>query len=226
MSRLKARIFVIGMLVLVMAFVLSAGYKLAAQKGLLNERAQNKYEAQMKTGGGPLALLMAGRGEFFIGLFAALDEPFWGHGPWALDKKGYYQDFLKRYGDEEDFRKYNEGQIYLARVYGGTGYHRLPVHSMIIGNWVYFGILGLPYWIYILIKIFSLLRRHLDAIPQWFGFLASLIPGLLWNIFFSPLGGRTILGVTITTIMMTIAVGKRLVLLPENMYFEAVKYDK
>lgn len=225
-SKLKAHVFMIGMVGFFIAISLSSGYKLAAQRGLLNERAQNKYETQVKTGGSPLALLMAGRGEFFIGLLAAFDEPFWGHGPWALDKKGYYQDFLKRYGDEEDFRKYNEGQIYMARVYGGTGYNRLPVHSMIVGNWVYFGILGLPYWIYILIKIFSVLRRYLDAVPQWFGVLANMIPGLVWNIFFSPLGGRTSLGLYITIIMLVTAVGRRLIPLPEDMCFEAMKYDR
>ena len=208
------------------AGILSMGYKYAAQEGMLNEKAQQKYEAQTKKGSGPLALLMSGRGEFFVGLMAAFDEPFWGHGPWPLDTKGYYRDFLRDYGDYDDYRRYEDYQNYLAMASGSFGYHALPVHSMIIGNWVFFGILGFPYWIYILLRIIYLLRRYIDAIPQWFGYLSFIIPSLLWNIFFSPFGARMSMGVSITAIMMAIAVGEKRILLPESMYWEAMKYDK
>lgn len=225
MRMLKKRLMLLASLGFSLAFCLAAGYKFAAKNGYLNERAQKKYEAQTKGGtkNGPLAMLMAGRGEFFIGLFACLDNPIWGLGAWATDVNNYTEQFLSKYGDQEDAEK-----VYAAREWAARGGRMpgLPCHSMILQNWVYCGILGAFFWPYVFVLMLRLFRRYIDAVPQWFGYLAILLPNYLWAILFSPIGGRFALGIFLAVILMAIAVGKGKMRLPAHMAIEAWRHNK
>ena len=176
-------IMIIGVLCCV--FVLKSAYSFAARHGYLNEEETAKYEKQTKSGGSPLALLMAGRSEFFVGLIAALDKPFVGHGSQALDKNGYRAEFLAKYGTQEDIDQY------MREVYAnGTMLCPIPAHSHVICYWMWHGICALFFWLYILYLVVMTVWRRLPIIPEWFGYFAIFIPAFLWDYFFSPFGAR------------------------------------
>ena len=59
-----------------------------------------------------------------------------------------------------------------------------------MGWWLWYGILGLPIWIYILYLIYDTVRNRLAAVPGLFGLFATMLPDCLWNMFFSPFAGR------------------------------------
>ncbi len=169
----------------VLGLSMKAFYSYAAKSGLMGEEALKKYEMQTKRGEDVLSLLMGGRGETFIGLFACLDQPIVGFGPWAVDNGDYINDYLAKYGAEEDYRsmmeykKYNQGKLSL-----------IPAHSCIIGFWLWYGIFGLILWIYLIYILIRFLRQDCYAVPQWYAWLACAVPATLAAIFFSPFGDR------------------------------------
>ena len=191
-------------------------YKYLAANDYLTVQAREKYEAQTKNKKGVLGLLMGGRSEFFIGLIAAIDKPIYGHGPWPVDHKGYAEEFLRDYGDMEDYRKLEDWNRYLVNTYGRKSLRVIPCHSMIVGGWLFHGILGFPFWIYILCKMFILLKRYIDVVPQWFGYYAVTIPALTWGIFFSGYGARMSTCFFITVMLLSFAAGKGKILLPKE----------
>lgn len=216
MRKLKKNVIIIGAAGICIVLMVTQAYKYAAVKGMLNEAAQRKYVGQTKKGSGPMALIMSGRSDFFIGLMACLDRPAFGFGPWAPDEGGYYTlNFLSKYGDYEDYKKYYSDLAASARM--GFSTSLLPAHSHIVGFWLWYGILALPLWPYVLKKTFEYLHSYMDAVPQWFGIVALTSPGMLWSIFFSPFGGRFMDSFYITTLLISIAVGKGVIRLPREM---------
>lgn len=189
------------------AFGIKAGYKLLAMKQVLNESAVAKYEAQTKQGGDLLSILMSGRSEFFVGLFACIDHPVAGLGPWALDRDGYYESFLAKYGAMEDYMGYLQTREYASRMGFGSRLPLLRTHSYLITFWCWYGILGLPIWIYVLFLVYKVLRRYLSAVPMLYGYLCLSIPGFVWNIFFSPFGGRMTQASIIVCLLIARGVG-------------------
>lgn len=185
MGLIKKHIFLFLIGAVVFAFIAKAGYARAAKSGLLGERSRQKYEQQTRGKDSMLALLMGGRIQFFAGAYAALKQPIFGYGPWPVDKEGIYEVFLAQYGDYDDARIYSEN----LKLKGGIG--EIPSHSHIVGFWVWYGIAGLILWVYVLYIAYQFFRRYIDVVPQWYGMFATLIPALLWNVFFSPFGERT-----------------------------------
>ncbi len=201
-------------------------YKQSATAGMLGEQARTKYERQMKGNNkGVLGLLMGGRGEFFYGAFAALDKPIIGYGPWALDTYGHYEEFLRKYGNEEDYDSYYRNQE-AARKAGYAYIRNIGAHSHIIGSWLQCGIFGLIFWIYVLVQIVRYFRQDLATVPQWYGILAVVTPGVLWTIFFSPFGDRISMVMYIVFILMTRAVRQGTVRLPYDMVREIEKVER
>lgn len=223
MRKLKQKFVLIMIVTLSCGLAFASLYKYLGSHGLLNEKANDKYQIQMaKKKSGVLGSLMAGRSEFFVGTFAALENPIFGCGPWPLDKKGYYQDFLVKYGNAEDIDRYFK---YIEwRNQFGEAYSLIPTHSGIVCGWIYNGILGLPYYIYLFWLMFTVLRKHLDAVPQWFGYFAFIIPGELWNIFFSPPGND--ISPLMAMLLYALAIGRRKLQLPRKMQVEAMKHVK
>ena len=79
---------------LLIAPLVNRFYIYSASHGYLGKEAEGKYRAQSKRGTDILSILMSGRTAFFAGLVAAFDKPLIGHGPWAVDYKGYWHKFL------------------------------------------------------------------------------------------------------------------------------------
>ena len=220
MERVKRCFWILAIGGLCFVSLLAAAYKVAAKSGVLNEKAQKKYESQQgDSKGGALSLIMHGRSEFFIALFACCDEPIFGFGPWPVDRRGYTTDFLAKYGDSEAYENLLEHRKNLNAL--GITEFLLPGHSHLMTHWLCYGILGLPYWIYILYLMFKVMRKHLSAIPQWCGYFVMAIPGSIWNVFFSPLSGRVETSFFIVCLLLAIAVGEGRIALSVKMQREA-----
>lgn len=206
----------------VVLFTMKSVYVYLGEERLLNEKAMRKYENQSKQGTGFLKLLIGGRAGFFAGLRACCDNPFWGFGPWARDEKEYYKEFLAKYGDAEDYDRFTmEYEKHRAR--GGVA-GLMPAHSHIVGFWVNYGLLGLPFWVYIFCCMIRHFRKNMAAIPQWYGYFAYYLPLNLWHIFFSPYGNRIEDCVFVTCLMLADAVRRQKIPLSDDMGAEAIAH--
>ena len=161
---------------------------LVTQSGLLSAEAQQKNESEAGAGN----LILGGRPEFFIGLRAAMDSPFLGHGSWASDMK--YAEMLADMKGES-----GAGALELEREAEGV----IPTHSHILAAWVFAGFLGAVFWAY----LFWLVLRALIVValrrPPLAPIYAWLLTTYSWAILFSPFGStsRIIEAVTIVIII-------------------------
>lgn len=178
-------------------------YTNLASGGMLGEAAQNKYEQQTKGKSGALAILMGGRLQCFVGAYAALKNPIVGYGPWPIDKDNLYGQFLQKYGNAEDYEDFTEKYVYYSRE--GREF-LIPAHSCLFGSWVDSGIFGGIFWMYVIYLIYDCIRRRISAVPEYFGFFAIALPGMMWGILFSPIGYRIFWGFQIAMLLVARAV--------------------
>ena len=210
-----------GMLLIVAMY---SAYKLSASQGWLGEDAQKKYEAQTAGGTGGIGrLILGGRGESFIGLLACRDKPIIGWGPWASDERGYAEEFMKKYGTIEDYE--NIIKIIEWQRKCGVTERLISCHAYITEFWLWYGIGGLVFWLYVIFVLLRYLKHDVAAVPQWFAWLACSMPGLFWGIFFSPLSDRVGVPMTIVACIMARAVRLGKFKLPYEMEKEAMKRD-
>ena len=160
-----------------------SAYRFAATHGYMGAAEAKKYEESSSHGGSALDLLMAGRGEAFIGLIAALDKPIIGHGSVAIDNHGYVLDYMLKYGDMETYER-------IARQRVELGVSAIPAHSYIVHYWMWHGIFGLLFWLSAIVLVVKTLLSRIHLYPPWFGYLAVSIPAFMWNVLFSPLSNR------------------------------------
>lgn len=134
-----------------------------------------KYRAQASANYG---ILLGGRSEILISSRAFFDSPLLGHGSWARDKTGeYLKEYLGLVAEMKNTLE--EG--------GSTLYERglIPVHSYLMGGFVWAGLFGGLFWIYVLDMTIKNFIRFMPQLPYYY-YLGML--GLAWNIFFSPFG--------------------------------------
>ena len=153
---------------------------LATSAGLLGADAQAKNESELQ---GKAGLLLGGRPEILVSSRAVMDSPILGHGSYAKDFK-YVEmlvDLQTRMGlpPEESMWDLEEG---------GSGL--IPAHSHLMSAWVYAGVLGAVFWIYLwpltlkgILKV-AILKPPLTPIYTY------MLIGLLWDILFSPFGAQ------------------------------------
>ena len=197
-------------------------YSYAAGNGYLSEEARIKYEHQTNRGKGAFAMLVSGRTEFFIALSAIVNHPIIGFGPRAEDTHGYTEDFLLKYGTDQDIL----GYYYWSRKNAALGLgYRIPTHSHIMAAWLWCGLPGLVFFIWVLYVIYRHLRHYTSAVPQWYGYFAMTIPFIIWSIFFNPFGSRNVLPLLMVLLFYAKAVGDRKMLLPYKLEMEARKHD-
>ena len=178
-------------------------YSWAASSGRLGENAERKFIAQTQRGSDALSILISGRTDFFVGLYACLQKPIVGYGPWPADRYGYRAYFLTKYGTDDDIRNAYE---YADRFAMKT----IPAHSHIVGYWLEYGILGLPFWLYVLWLMFRYFRHDIDKAPALFGWLALAIPGWAWGILFAPYASRVGIPVLIVVLILIRAKNRQL----------------
>ncbi len=220
MKRVSNHLVLICFLGLTVIYGYKVFYRIAAENNWLGEEAKVKYMSQTRRGDSFLKLLMSGRGEFFVGLLAAIDQPIMGYGPHAIDTKGYWEKFLINYGDIEDLHYY-----YALKAAAQGREEPIPSHSCIIGAWHRYGIFGLVFYLWILHLIYVHWRRYSSAIPQWYGYFAISTGTYLWAIFFSGFSGRHLFALFMVCLFFARAVGKGLLCLPWDMEMEANRYD-
>jgi len=197
---------------------ITSAYKMAALHGYMGEAQLQKYEHQSARGSDLLSLLMAGRTGFFAAFYAALDKPIVGHGAWALDYKGYYREFLEKYGTEEELDDYVKSD-----VGQGRSIDYLPGHSQIMNGWTSCGIFGLIFWCYILYGCFTTFKNNLAVVPQWYGYLCLALPTTLFATLFSPFASRIPTVLIYVACLFVKAIRDGRMRLPEAMQMEVMK---
>lgn len=122
----------------------------------------------------PLELLVRGRGEFFVGITAFIDEFWLGHGAWAMDTTRKYWRLL--------------AEIHGGVYYSGLGTIWMPVHSVFLGWGVYNGVLAFLAGIRIVFKYIKMGFKAFKWINRtpYIYILAYSITAFLWNGLFSP----------------------------------------
>jgi len=166
-------------------------YEYAATAGWVGEEEQQKYSIQSS---GKWGILLGGRSELLASGQAIIDSPLIGHGSWA--RNSYYADLI-------DIRKDELGY----EVSGIRQSDLIPSHSYLFGSWVEAGLAGGFFWIYILSRIYKMLRASFlsSARPKpWVIFCIFL---LAWDVLFSPMGAqqRIISAYQVVMLMLTLA---------------------
>lgn len=199
-------------------------YTSAALSGRLNEKALAKYEKQTHGEKGIVRLLLGGRADSIVGLLACLDKPLIGWGPWAEDEGGRYMgEFLSKYGAPEDYALFIEreraGHFHQYRVL-------LSCHSHITEFWLWYGASGLIFILYSTFILIRFLRQDVYVVPQWYGWLACAIPGVMWHIFFSAFADRVGFPLMVVACLMSRAVRKGYFILPPEMLDEIERNEQ
>jgi hypothetical protein len=197
-------------------------YSYAAGNGHLGEDARNKYESQTERGKGVFSMLVSGRTEFFIALSAIVDRPIFGFGPRAVDTNRYMERFLLKYGTAQDIQGYF---IAIQRLNAFGLDRTIPTHSHIMAAWLWCGLPGLIFFLWVLYVIFRHVRHYASVVPQWYGYFAIAIPSVVWSIFFNPFGARSTLPLLMVLMFFAKSIGDRKMLLPFELEIEAQKYD-
>ena len=166
-------------------------------------------------------MILGGRGDSFIGLLACRDKPIIGWGPWAMDENGYTEEFMNRYGTWEDVESLMKMNNWRSRH--GDFTRMLGCHAYITEFWLWYGIWGLIFWLYVIFVLLRYLKQDVAAVPQWYGWLACSIPGVFWGIFFSPFTERFGMPLFLTACLMARAVRKGNFRLPHTMIQEIEK---
>lgn len=195
LSKLRKYLWFYMILGMVFLSGLKTVYSWAASTGRLGEHAERKYKDQTQKGTDALSMLISGRVDFFVGLYACLQKPIAGYGPWPIDKEGYRARFLLKYGTDEEVKN----AIEFASVYSMKG---IPAHSHLVGYWLEYGVLGLPFWLYVLWLLFRYLKQDVEKMPALFGWLALAIPGMAWSILFNPYSSRVGVPVVIAALVL------------------------
>lgn len=170
-------VFLFAMIAAV-GFTVSQVYARMASSGALGDKAQEKYEMQSQ---GKFGILAGGRPEVLVSWIAVLDSPILGHGSWAEDPK--YSEMLtdlKRetgYTEQEDDPSNERGESYL-----------IPAHSHLMSAWVFSGILGAVFWVYVLYLTVLTVIRIANVRPPLAPLYAFRAITALWSIPFSPFG--------------------------------------
>lgn len=207
----------LGFAVIIVVLVLKQVYSYCAENGILGYEAQGKYLHQTRKGKSIFSMLVAGREEFFIGLTAAIHRPIIGYGPFAKDTEGFYENFIRKYGDQADYG-FLAAFVDYEMKHGSV--HEIPSHSHIIGAWVHYGIMGLIFYLIILKFIWDHLRRYAPAIPHWHGYFCMFICKYLWDFFFSGFYSRPDFALFIACLMFAKALAQGRLRLPPKMEYQ------
>ena len=181
---IKRHAIILLMLGMILGLVSHSIYRRAVNSGYLGEAEEVKYEQQTARGEGIFSLLLSGRSDFFISMFAALDRPILGWGSHALDKNGYMIDFSRKYGTDRGMAD----ALRWSQLMGGVP--RLPIHSHLTGFWCWHGIFGGLFWLYAIYIVIVGSFKGIGNYPWAFGYIAVTLPFQVWTMLFSPYSHR------------------------------------
>ncbi|GAA3952815.1 hypothetical protein GO495_21835 [Chitinophaga oryziterrae] len=128
----------------------------------------------------PFSLISQGRGEFFVAIEAIKDAPILGHGSWAVDKDNHYRMMMFK---DADAGKFRENSLNNSGV--------IPSHSVLLGAWLYAGIVGFLVMLYIfnlvLKRAFYLIKDPRAMETPYYPLIVLYTVQLIWTFPFSPL---------------------------------------
>jgi hypothetical protein len=180
-SKMKAGTIVIFTASIIMGLggIFSA-YQYAAKSGILGEDAKDKYELQSS---GKYGVLLGGRTELLASIPAVYDSPILGHGSWAKDRIYYIGEVraLQLLG--------YKGAMDLSREELIDGL--IPAHSYLLQAWVYGGIVGALFWIWIYVLVARAIMRIYPPTVVLLPLAAFMAFSLFWDILFSPYGAAS-----------------------------------
>lgn len=149
------------------------------EAGVFGEEAKEKYLKQ--TAGGEVNIIIAGRSESLVSFRAISDAPLLGHGSWAESQYYYYMYLahLEAVGKDVNWGVVDAKESFL-----------IPSHSMLFSAWVYHGISGAVFWLFILFITLKALGKIIGVATSRQPSTLELLVlfALLWDIFFSPFG--------------------------------------
>lgn len=219
------RVGVILVCAIVFVLLFKGAYQFSVTRGWLGEKAQHKYERQTKGNTSMVALLIGGRAESFSGLPACFDHPIIGFGPWAIDRHGYTDYFMRKYANIEVYEERLRVKEIAARA-GRLTDEMIGAHSHITEFWSWYGIFGLVFWLYILRICFRHFSQDAFVVPQWYLWIMCGIPSFLWGVFFSPMSDRFGEMFFCVALLLTRAVRLGVQHLPEKMIREIVESER
>jgi O-antigen ligase len=175
-ARTRSRVFVTVGIALIAGATIGKVMTTLAASGALGDKAQQKNQVQTTQGWG---ILLGGRPEILVSSRAVIDSPILGHGSEAKDSK-----YTRMLADIE-----NEYGAKTPDTLGEKYGYLIPTHSHLMSAWVYAGILGAVFWIYIIVltakAIVTTARSQLPLKPVYI----SLLVLFMWDIMFSPFAG-------------------------------------
>lgn len=162
---------VLAAILMVPFFLMYVSY---AQSGGLGKTAKIQIDLA-KNPYNPIEVLLLARNESVIAIDAIAEKPFLGHGSWANPMHLRKLYLLKM------------REIYGARAPKTIVHDVLPVHSVLLGAWVFSGLLGFLYWLFVIFRTLVLTDRILR-----YGSVAMVsiavvyLPFFGWHVLFSP----------------------------------------
>ena len=190
MKKIRKSFWALLILGVIMIPIVTKTYGWLASSGKLGELQRKKYESQGKGRGDIVTLLIGGRAESLVGIYACCYSPIFGFGLDGHDPKGYWGEFMSKYGTDDDWETYRLTAERLAKMGMLIEDGGIPTHSHIGAFWTYYGVFGLAYWLYFIYVMLRYIKEDAYVIPQWYAWLACAIPGFFWGIFFSPVSNR------------------------------------
>lgn len=168
-------------------------YEYLVLNSYMNEEAITKYEKQANSKMG--FNILSGRMEPVAAALAIADAPLFGHGTSASDEAGYMIKAAEITGApmDEIIRYYD-----LRRAEGTS---LIPTHSHITTAWVYHGILGMLFWMYIFIIIVKFMFKYLFVYPEYSLYLIMFCIGRIWMLWFSPTQDMVTWGIFVALIV-------------------------
>ena len=143
-----------------------------------NNKVAQKFQEQSQSGFAfePLSVLISARAEVIPEFIAIKNSPIIGYGSYPLNT-----DQIK--SETNNFLTVQESR-YLQKRLSVNEQNLIPTHSSIFQNWVWFGILGVPFFLLLLRHIlFALIRFQANPV------IVFLLIHSFWDILFSPYAG-------------------------------------
>jgi hypothetical protein len=170
-------------MVLMWSFIFSLGlswgiiqaYGYMASLGYLGDDAYYIYNLQSS---GDFGILLGGRREWLPAIHAILDSPFMGHGSYARNTEyGQYLYELTNMGyivNNDQLDKYLAARNFI------------PTHSHLLQGWVWAGLAGGFFWLFILALTFHVLVGAYRYPNSFFMITMFLGFSSVWAVLFSP----------------------------------------
>lgn len=173
-------------LIVTSIFIFSAIYTNLASSGFLGGKAQSKFIDQTSGRGN---IILNSRSELLIAGRAIAESPILGFGSYAKMPTQLEFEIL-------NFLSRNQINYDLAPLYRTYG-DRIPVHSMFLQWWLWFGILGICFPFSLLVLYFKSVRHPDNEALVYF----LAVTGI-WNVLFSPYGESYRLLVPVTVVLL------------------------